>query len=80
MVEIAEVTLDRTLKLPPDITERFRPTDRFVIWMEGDVLHLKRITPVSVTDITARAPAEEELSPEEISKIVHDVRSAQRSQ
>ncbi|HOG48532.1 MAG TPA: hypothetical protein PLJ35_17165 [Anaerolineae bacterium] len=78
MAEIAEVTPERTLKLPPSIAARLRPSDRFVIWVEGDVLHLKRITPASVTDITAEAPAGEELSPEEVNDIVHKVRRERR--
>lgn len=79
MVEIAEVTPERTLKLPPDIAARLRPSDRFVIWTEGDVLYLKRITPTSVTDITGAAPAGEELSAGEIDDIVHQVRRERRS-
>jgi hypothetical protein len=45
MVEIAELTGQDTLKLPPEVAAQFRPSDRFVVWVEGDTLHLKRITP-----------------------------------
>jgi len=78
MVEIAELTSDRTLKLPPEIAARFRPSDRFLVWSEGDVVHLKRITPTRVTDAVAQAPAGGELSPEEINEIVHQVRRRRR--
>jgi hypothetical protein len=74
MVEIAEWTSQRTLKLPEAIVERFRPTDRFFVWVEGDTLYLKRITPPPVTEIVAQAPEGEPLSLDEISDIVHEVR------
>ena len=74
MVEIAELTSQDTLRLPTEIAARFRPTDRFVVWVEGDTLHLKRITPPRVTDIVAEAPEGEPLSLEEINEIVHQVR------
>jgi hypothetical protein len=48
MVDIAELTWQDTLKLPPDVAARFHPSDRFVVWVEGDTLHLKRITPPPV--------------------------------
>ena len=35
MVEIAELTSRHTLKLPAEVAARFRPSDRFVIWVEG---------------------------------------------
>ena len=74
MVEIAEWTPQRTLKLPEAIAERFHPTDRFFVWAEGDTLYLKRITPPPVTEIVAQAPEGEPLSLDEISDIVHEVR------
>ena len=74
MAEIAEWTSQRTLKLPEAIAERFRPTDRFFVWVEGDALYLKRITPPPVTEIVAQAPEGEPLSLDEINDIVHKVR------
>ena len=74
MVEIAELTSRDTLKLPAEIAARFRPSDRFVVWVEGDTLQLKRITPPPVTDIVAQAPEAEPLTSDEINEIVHDVR------
>jgi len=79
MVEIAELTSQDTLKLPADIAARFRPDDRFVIWVEGDTLYLKRINPVSVTEVVAEAPVGEPLSMEEINEIVHQVRQRRRA-
>ena len=79
MVEIAELTLQHTLKLPTEIAARFRPLDRFVIWVEGDTLHLKRVTPPPVTSIVAQAPEGEPLSLEEINEVVHEVRRQRRT-
>jgi hypothetical protein len=54
MVEIAELTSERTLKLTTDIVERFRPSDHFVVWVEGDTFYLKRIILPQVTGIVAQ--------------------------
>ena len=45
MAEVAEMTPQHTLKLPPEIANRFRPADRFIVSIEGDTLHLKYIGP-----------------------------------
>lgn len=80
MVEIAELVSERTLVLPAEIAARFRPSDHFIVWVEGDdILHLKRITPPPVTDIVAQAPAGEPLSLDEINEIVHQVRRRRRA-
>lgn len=79
MAEIAELTPQRTLKLPAEIADLFRPADRFVVWVEGDVLHLKRITPPPVTSIVAEAPEGEPMSLEEINDIVHKVRQQRQA-
>ena len=74
MPEIVELTEERTLKLPPEIAERFRPADRFVVWTEGEMLCLKRITRRSVTEIVEQAPEGQPMSLEEINELVHEVR------
>lgn len=79
MIEMAELTAQQTLKLPPDIAARFQPSDRFVVWMEGDTLYLKRITPPSVLDVVEQAPEGEPLSLDEINDIVHQVRRRRRA-
>jgi hypothetical protein len=80
MVDIAKLTRQDTLKLPPDVAARFHPSDRFVVWVEGDTLHLKRITPPPVTGVVDKAPEGEPMSPEEISDIVHQVRRQRRGE
>jgi hypothetical protein len=79
MTEIAELTSSDTLKLPAEVAARFRPSDRFVVWAEGDAMYLKRIAPWSVTSIVAEAPAGEPMSLEEINDLVHEVRRQRRS-
>jgi len=74
MIQIAELTSQNILKLPNETAARFRPSDRFVVWVEGDTMHLKRITPPSVTDIVAKAPEGERQSLDEINEMVHQVR------
>ena len=91
MVEIAELTSQDTLRLPTEIAARFRPTDRFVIWVEGDTLHLKRITPPAATDIVAYEITKENLTTlleerpaiaEEMARVVAErrVRTAERKE
>jgi len=79
MIEIAEFTTSDTLRLPAEVAARFRPSDRFMVWAEGDALYLKRIAPRSVTDIVAEAPLGEPMSLEEISDVVHQVRRQRRA-
>lgn len=71
---IVELSDKSTLTLPPTIAAQFHPADRFLIWRDGDTLHLKRITPSPVTDIVGASPDEEGMSIEEINTIVHEVR------
>jgi len=80
MTEIAELTTSDTLKLPEEVAARFRPSDRFMVWAEGDTLYLKRIAPRSVTSIVAEAPEGEPMPLEEINEIVHHVRKKHRSE
>lgn len=78
MITIAEFTAQGMLKLPVEISQRFRPTDRFMVWVEGDALYLKRITPPAVTEIVAQAPEGEPLALDEINNLVHQVRRRKR--
>jgi hypothetical protein len=71
---IVELSDMNTLTLPPTLAANFRPADRFLIWSDGDTLHLKRITPAPVTDIVNDAADEDAMSMEEINAIVHEVR------
>ena len=74
MTGIAELISSDTPKLPAEVAARFRPSDRFKVWAEGDALYLKRIAPRSVTGIVADAPVGEPMSLKQIDDFVHEVR------
>jgi hypothetical protein len=78
MFEIAELETPDTLTLPAGIAKRFRPADRFIVWTEGDMLHLKRMHAPSVTELVAQAPEGDPLSLDEINELVHEVRRQSR--
>jgi len=72
---VVEVSSDYKITLPLEIARRFRPTDRFFVWSQGDTLILKRVTIPSVTDIVATTPETyPPLTMEEIDEIVHKAR------
>lgn len=73
MFEIAVLTPEGTVKLPQKIRRNLSPSDRFVVWMEGDTLHLKKMEP-SPLDRVAQMPVDKPLSLDEINEIVHEVR------
>ena len=79
MAEIAEFATRDTLRLPPDVAARFHTSDRFVVWVEGDTLHLKRITSPPVTQIVGQAPEGDPMSLDEINEMVHQVRRQRRT-
>ena len=62
MPAIVELSAARTVKLPPKVAARFVASDRFLVWVEGDVVYLKRITPSRVTERVANAPKGEPLT------------------
>jgi len=73
MSELAILSPNHTPELPATIAEHFQQSDRFVVWMEGDTLHLKGITP-SPLRVVEEAPSDEPLSFDEINDIVHEAR------
>ncbi|MBX7233864.1 MAG: hypothetical protein K1X65_05720 [Caldilineales bacterium] len=79
-IDVVEFETPNTLTLPPAIARRFRPADRFVVWMEGDTLHLKRMFAPSPTELVAEAPEGEPLLLSEINEIVHEVRRQRHNQ
>jgi len=73
MAEIATLSQDKTLQLPAEIAEQFNPSDKFIVWADRDMLHLKRLSP-SPLKVVAGAPAGDPLSLDEIDDIVHEMR------
>jgi len=78
MSEVAVLTQNYTLQLPVQIRNLFQPLDRFIVWTDDDMLHLKRLTP-SPLDVVENAPSGEPLSLDEINDIVHEVRRQRRA-
>ncbi len=73
MNELAILRRDHTLELPSDVAAHFQPSDRFIIWRDGDTLLLKRVAS-SPLDKAADLPVDDVLSLDEINEIVHKVR------
>ena len=73
MFEVATLKPNRTVELPDEIAKHFQPADQFIVWMEGDTVHLKRIAP-SPLRIVEDAAADDPLSLDEINDLVHEVR------
>ena len=73
MFDIATFTTKRTLELPAAIAQHFQPADRFIVWLEGDMVHFKRISHSHLQAVET-APTEESMSLDEINAIVHEVR------
>ncbi|MBE2232610.1 MAG: hypothetical protein IAE85_03875 [Anaerolinea sp.] len=78
MTELALLQPGNTLQLPERIAKSFLPADRFVVWLDGDTLVLKRVAP-SPLETVANSPNGEPLSMDEINEIVHDVRRKRRN-
>ncbi len=77
MSELATLTPDLALRLPVEITQQFHPSDRFMVWMEGDMLILKRIVK-PVTSIVEQAPETDSMTLDAINEIVHQVRQQRK--
>ncbi len=78
MFEIATVTSQGTVQLPQKITRRLSISDRFIVWLDGDMMHLKKMLS-SPLDLVEQTPAADPLSLDEINDIVHDVRLQHRT-
>jgi len=74
MFQIATMKPERTLELPETIANRFQPSDRFIVWVEDDMVLLKHIESVSPLHAVSELPYDEPMSLEEIDAIVHEVR------
>jgi hypothetical protein len=78
MSTFAQLTEDLNLILPDEITEQLQPSDRFIVWIDGDTIHLKRLNP-SPLQIVEAAVEGDPLSYDEIDEIIHEVRRNRRA-
>jgi len=77
MPDVATFTTNQSLHLPAEVVRRFRPTDRFIVWVEGDTIHLKRLVPSALERVEQASPGEP-MSLDEINEVVHEVRHDRR--
>lgn len=68
-----KIQSDGSLKLPPEILQRFPKASELVVWTDGDTIVLKRLRPLNPSQFAEREP-EEEMSLEEIAAEVHQIR------
>jgi hypothetical protein len=76
---IISVTPDRQLEIPPEIQAQLNPGDEYVIWATDDAIVYKKIQKAPtysalLKKIEALGPDPEEMSLEEISALVKEVR------
>ena len=81
---IISVTRDRQLEIPPEVQEKLNPGDEYMIWTTDDSILFKKIQkPLTYSDlherIEALGPDPNEMSLEEISKLVKEVRTDRES-
>lgn len=77
MFEVATLSKNHTLELPPDIASKFQTSDKFIVWMANDTIHFKRVES-SPLDALDNAPNDEPMSLDEIDGIVHEVRQRRK--
>lgn len=82
---IISVTGDRQLEIPPEIQAQLTPGDEYMIWTTDDSILFKKIQkPLRFDELQKRiealGPDPEEMSLEEISELVKEVRQQMRSE
>ena len=76
---IISVTSDRQLEIPPEIQAQLRPGDEYLVWATDDGILFKKVQKSpTYSDLLAKVealgPDPEEMSLEEISALVKEVR------
>lgn len=84
-VTIVSVTSDRRLEIPPEVQARLNPGDEYVIWATDDAITFKKIQkPFRFDELQKRiddlGPDPEEMSLEDISALVKEVRRQMKSE
>ena len=74
-MELATFTPNLNLQLPIEVAKHFLPSDRFMVWLDGDTLVLKKVVP-SITRRLEGVPRGNPMpmSLDEINDVVHSVR------
>ena len=66
------------IRLPKELLRLFPRASELAVWTEGDMIILKRLTPLKPSEIAQRAP-DGEIALEEIAAEVHEMRREKRS-
>ncbi len=79
---VISITSDRQLEIPAEIQETLQPGDEYMIWQSGDTILLQKVQkPLSLSDLRAKVEAlgadPEELTLEELSQIIREIRQQQ---
>ena len=72
-----KVRADGSIKLPQEVLRSFPAASELEVWMQGDMIVLKRLQPIPLSQIAERVP-EESPSLEEIAAEVHQLRAEKR--
>jgi hypothetical protein len=72
-----KVRADGSIKLPREVLREFPAASELGVWTQGDMIVLKRLQPVPLSQIAERVP-EESPSLEEIAAEVHQLRFEKR--
>ena len=78
-MKAVKIQTDGSIKLPKEIVRLFPRTSELAVWTEGDMIILKRLSPLKPSEIAERAP-EKEMPIEEIATEVHRMRREKRGQ
>ncbi len=66
------------LELPTEALEWVRPDDELMVFIEGDMLILKRVHPPRLSELAGRAPGDVEMPLQEVVDEVHRYRREKR--
>jgi hypothetical protein len=72
-----KVRADGSIKLPQEVLRAFPAASELGLWMQGDMIVLKRLQPIPPSQIAERVP-EESPSLEKIAAEVHQLRAEKR--
>jgi len=78
MMEAVKIQADGSIRLPKKVLRRFPKKSELMVWSEGDVIVLKRLTPIKASEFAQRDPGEG-MSLEEINAEVKAYRKEKRA-
>jgi hypothetical protein len=67
-----------TLRLPAEVLEWAQPDAELMVFIEGDMLILKKVRPPRLSELAGRAPGDVEMRLQEVAEEVHRHRREKR--